>query len=74
MTTQPTKKLINDVDRCVDEAIEGLVAITPGITKLAGHRIVLRDDLDDVKKSGKVTLLSGGGSGHEPSHAGDNLG
>lgn len=74
MTTQPTKKLINDVDRCVDEAIEGLVAITPGITKLAGHRIVLRDDLDDVKKSGKVTLLSGGGSGHEPSHAGVNLG
>ncbi|XP_030855441.1 triokinase/FMN cyclase-like [Strongylocentrotus purpuratus] len=70
MTTQPTKKLINDVDRCVDEAIEGLVAITPGITKLAGHRIVVRDDLDDVKKSGKVTLLSGGGSGHEPSHAG----
>lgn len=74
MTTQPTKKLINDVDRCVDEAIEGLVAITPGITKLAGHRIILRDDLDDLKKSGKVTLLSGGGSGHEPSHAGNNLG
>nr|XP_054758491.1 triokinase/FMN cyclase-like [Lytechinus pictus]XP_054758492.1 triokinase/FMN cyclase-like [Lytechinus pictus] len=69
-TTQPTKKLTNDVDRCVDEAIEGLISITPGITKLAGHRVVLRDDLNDVKKSGKVMLLSGGGSGHEPAHAG----
>ncbi|XP_051885113.1 triokinase/FMN cyclase-like isoform X2 [Pristis pectinata] len=33
-----------------------------------GHRIVIRSDLKNIK--GKVALLSGGGSGHEPAHAG----
>ena len=54
----------------MDEALEGLVAVTPGITKLKGHRVIVRDDIDDIKRSGKVTLLSGGGAGHEPAHVG----
>lgn len=39
-----------------------------GLSLLKGYRVVLRSDLDNLK--GKVALLSGGGSGHEPAHAG----
>ncbi|XP_048736660.2 triokinase/FMN cyclase-like [Ostrea edulis] len=65
-----SKKLINSVDRCVDEALEGLVYVNPGLQVLQGHRVVVRSDVQDVVKAGKVTLLCGGGSGHEPAHAG----
>ncbi|MED6263177.1 hypothetical protein CHARACLAT_001799 [Characodon lateralis] len=62
------KKLVNSVDRCVDEALCGLVRASGGLCLLKGHRVVLRSDLDSLK--GKVALLSGGGSGHEPAHGG----
>lgn len=65
---QPQKKLINDVDACVDEALCGLVRASGGLSLLKGHRVVLRSDLHELK--GRVALLSGGGSGHEPAHAG----
>ncbi|MEQ2232055.1 hypothetical protein ILYODFUR_007149 [Ilyodon furcidens] len=65
---EPQKKLINSVDRCVDEALCGLVRASGGLCLLKGHRVVLRSDLDSLK--GKVALLSGGGSGHEPAHGG----
>ncbi|XP_027894049.1 triokinase/FMN cyclase isoform X1 [Xiphophorus couchianus] len=62
------KKLINSVDCCVDEALCGLVRASGGLALLKGHRVMLRSDLDSLK--GKVGLLSGGGSGHEPAHGG----
>lgn len=65
-----SKKLINSVESCVDEALEGLVIVNPGLRVLQGHRVVVRHDIEDVIKEGKVTLLCGGGSGHEPAHAG----
>uniref|UniRef100_A0AAY3ZUA0 Triokinase/FMN cyclase n=1 Tax=Denticeps clupeoides TaxID=299321 RepID=A0AAY3ZUA0_9TELE len=46
----------------------GLVRSSDGLVLLNGHRVVLRSDLSNLK--GKVALLSGGGSGHEPAHAG----
>ena len=64
------KKLINTVDRCVDENLEGLVAVNPGLRLIKDTRVVVRADIVDVKRQGKVTLLCGGGSGHEPAHAG----
>uniref|UniRef100_A0A4W6CAQ4 Triokinase/FMN cyclase n=1 Tax=Lates calcarifer TaxID=8187 RepID=A0A4W6CAQ4_LATCA len=63
-----TKKLINSVDSCVDEALCGLIRANAGLSLLQGHRVVLRSDLDNLR--GKVALLSGGGSGHEPAHGG----
>ncbi|XP_038663446.1 triokinase/FMN cyclase isoform X1 [Scyliorhinus canicula] len=63
-----SKKLINSVDNCVDDALDGIVACNIGMQLLQGHRIVIRSDLKNIK--GKVALLSGGGSGHEPAHAG----
>ncbi|XP_067435385.1 triokinase/FMN cyclase [Thunnus thynnus] len=65
---EPQKKLINSVDGCVDEALCGLARASGGLSLLKGHRVVLRSDLDNLK--GKVALLSGGGSGHEPAHGG----
>ncbi|KAG7496603.1 triokinase/FMN cyclase [Solea senegalensis] len=65
---EPQRKLINSVDSCVDEALCGLVRSSRGLSLLQGHRVVLRSDLDNLR--GKVALLSGGGSGHEPAHGG----
>ncbi|XP_055669342.1 triokinase/FMN cyclase isoform X1 [Falco peregrinus] len=62
------KKLVNSVASCADDALAGLVACNPGLRLLQGHRVVLRADL--VAIQGRVALLSGGGSGHEPAHAG----
>jgi dihydroxyacetone kinase len=47
-----------------------MVAINPGLQLLAGHPVIIRSDIDDVKAQHKVALVSGGGSGHEPAHAG----
>uniref|UniRef100_A0A8C4HBE7 Triokinase/FMN cyclase n=1 Tax=Dicentrarchus labrax TaxID=13489 RepID=A0A8C4HBE7_DICLA len=65
---EPKKKLINSADSCVDEALCGLVRASGGLSLLKGHRVVLRSDPDNLR--GKVALLSGGGSGHEPAHGG----
>lgn len=64
------KKLINSVESCVDENLEGLVAVNPGLRILDGHRVVIRSDIEKHVKSGKVSIISGGGSGHEPAHGG----
>nr|XP_060460478.1 triokinase/FMN cyclase [Panthera onca] len=63
-----SKKLVNTVAGCADDALAGLVACNPNLHLLRGHRVALRSDLDSLK--GRVALLSGGGSGHEPAHAG----
>nr|XP_025041378.1 triokinase/FMN cyclase isoform X3 [Pelodiscus sinensis] len=65
---QVSKKLVNSVPGCADDALAGLVACNPDIQLLQGHRVALRSDLENVR--GRVALLSGGGSGHEPAHAG----
>ncbi|GAU98457.1 hypothetical protein RvY_09600 [Ramazzottius varieornatus] len=54
----------------VDGSLEGLCLLTPRIQLIADKRIVVREDLDAVRKRGLVSVLSGGGSGHEPAHAG----
>ena len=44
--------------------------ILDDLTFIKDYGVVLRSDFEEFKKSGKVALISGGGSGHEPSHAG----
>jgi triose/dihydroxyacetone kinase / FAD-AMP lyase (cyclizing) len=61
------KKLINDPRRVVPEMLEGLVAITPGLALLEGETVVVRAD---APLADEVALISGGGAGHEPAHAG----
>jgi dihydroxyacetone kinase-like protein len=62
------KKLINDPSQVVNEALGGLAAAHPGLLRV-NHQpaFVMRAD---APVAGKVALVSGGGSGHEPLHAG----
>jgi dihydroxyacetone kinase-like protein len=62
------KKLINDVENIVPESLSGLQAAHPDIVKVdLSQNLVLRAG---GPKQGKVALISGGGSGHEPLHGG----
>ncbi len=63
------KKLINDPRTVVREMLEGQVGLHAGQTLLADENVVLRADLGPPA-SRQVAIISGGGSGHEPAHAG----
>ena len=61
------KKLINGVDDIVSEMLDGMTAAYPEYVKrLEGFEVLVRAK----GASPKVALVSGGGSGHEPSHGG----
>ncbi|MBP3852637.1 MAG: dihydroxyacetone kinase subunit DhaK [Erysipelotrichaceae bacterium] len=61
------KKIINAVDQVENQMIEGLVKAYPEyVYRVEGSDVLARAH----KKEGKVALVSGGGSGHEPAHAG----
>lgn len=63
------KKLINSPATVVRELLEGLVSLDPGLALLAEEQVVLRQPLAD-RQARPVAVISGGGSGHEPAHAG----
>src|SRR3954452_21251561 len=63
------KKLINRPAAVVEEMVEGLVAAYPGLRRLPGHTVLIRSDLPPSAER-PVAVISGGGSGHEPAHAG----
>lgn len=64
------KQFINKKEDMVTEAIDGIIATSGGaLARLDGYphiRVVVRADWD----KSKVALVTGGGSGHEPAHAG----
>ncbi|MBR2186641.1 MAG: dihydroxyacetone kinase subunit DhaK [Lachnospiraceae bacterium] len=61
------KKIINETSQVEDQMVDGLVKAYPEyVRRIDGTTVVVRSD----KKTGKVALISGGGSGHEPAHAG----
>jgi len=61
------KKLINAPEDVVTEALQGIEAAHPDLRVDPANKIVYRGD---SPKAGKVGLVSGGGSGHEPLHGG----
>jgi dihydroxyacetone kinase-like protein len=62
------KKLINDPANVVREELEGIEAAHPDLVKVQyDPYVILRAD---APVKGKVALISGGGSGHEPMHGG----
>jgi dihydroxyacetone kinase-like protein len=61
------KKFINHPDDVVREALTGLAAAHPELRVDLEQQIVVRGD---APRAGKVGLVSGGGSGHEPLHGG----
>jgi dihydroxyacetone kinase len=63
------KKLINSPRTVVREMLEGLADLHPGLAILDAENVILRAGLPPPAQRA-VALLSGGGSGHEPAHAG----
>jgi ATP-dependent dihydroxyacetone kinase len=63
------KKLVNDPRHVVREMLEGLVDLNPGQALLADEDVVVRANLPELSER-PVAVLSGGGAGHEPAHAG----
>ena len=61
------KKLINAIDDVVKEQLEGMAAAHPEIRVNLDPKYMVRAD---APVQGKVALVSGGGSGHEPMHGG----
>lgn len=60
------KKLINKAENVVDEMLSGLALANPNVVFYPQEKVIAR-----VKEStNKVGIVSGGGSGHEPAHAG----
>lgn len=63
------KKLINTPSRVVRDMLEGVVALNPAAILLEDENVVIQSGLAD-SGARQVAVLSGGGSGHEPAHAG----
>ena len=61
------KKVLNDPQNVVAEALLGIEAAHPQLRVDHPHRVIYRAD---APRRGKVGLVSGGGSGHEPLHGG----
>ncbi len=61
------KKLINDPGDVVADALRGIEAAHQRLRVDHGNRVIVRGD---APVQGKVGLVSGGGSGHEPLHGG----
>src|SRR5919109_73496 len=61
------KKLINSPETVVTEALEGVAAAHPSLSVDVPNKVITRAG---GPTPGKVSLVSGGGSGHEPLHGG----
>jgi len=61
----PSQKFINNKEDVVSEAIDGLCLVNPHVKRIQGTQIVT---LKTPRKG--VNVICGGGSGHEPAHAG----
>ncbi len=62
---------VNDIGQVISESIDGYLRVSGGgllarLTSSTGAKIVVRQGID----ANKVSLISGGGSGHEPAHVG----
>ncbi|MGG7078572.1 dihydroxyacetone kinase subunit DhaK [Clostridium sardiniense] len=60
------KKIINTPENVVRELCNGMVMAHPELEFISKYKIVKKREIN----KDKVTLISGGGSGHEPAHAG----
>lgn len=59
------KKIINEPNQVVTDMLRGLAKANPGIHYSEGLEVISKNE-----KSGRVGVISGGGAGHEPAHAG----
>ena len=62
------KKLINRPGDLLNEMLEGISSVYSGLSRLEGWPVIV--SADRLSTEPRVALISGGGSGHEPAHAG----
>jgi dihydroxyacetone kinase len=60
------KKVLNNIENAVPELAKGIAAACSDLELDERYKIIKRKSID----KSKVSLISGGGSGHEPAHAG----
>jgi len=60
------KKIMNQPETLVMEMCNGMVMAHPELELLKTYKVIKKKEMNE----NKVTLISGGGSGHEPAHAG----
>src|SRR2546430_17348076 len=66
--TRKMRKFLNDPAQVVKESLVGLATAHPDLVRYdAAAQIIVRKG---APRKGKVALISGGGSGHEPLHGG----
>lgn len=63
------KKLVNRPEDIVREMLEGIAALSPATAVLSEENIIVQAGLPEPNAR-QVAIISGGGSGHEPAHAG----
>jgi dihydroxyacetone kinase len=63
------KCLINGLSDTVSESLEGALMGNPSLARLGDQNIVVRADIAEERQK-HVTIIGGGGSGHEPSYVG----
>lgn len=64
------KKFINAIPNVVAETLKGAASLNPGLSLMKGENVVVRSDLTKLLTNRHVSIISGGGSGHEPAHFG----
>src|SRR3984957_7505825 len=63
------KKFMNRPENVVEEMLQGLAILYPGLVRVSGHKVMVRADAEQIRDQ-QIAVISGGGSGHEPAHAG----
>ncbi|KAF5007400.1 hypothetical protein FDECE_6286 [Fusarium decemcellulare] len=65
--TQAARNFVSDGQSGLSSAIKGLLSLNPSLYLDEKYKVVYRDASDRAQR---VAIISGGGSGHEPAHAG----
>src|SRR5580698_7293202 len=63
------KKFMNRAENVVEEMLQGLAVLHPGLIRLPGFKVMFRADAEQIRDQ-QIAVISGGGSGHEPAHVG----
>lgn len=69
MASTKPRQLVRDATHIVRDMLDGIVAAQPHLVLVRGENVLLHREFRAIREQ-QVTLLSGGGSGHEPAHAG----
>lgn len=64
------KRLLGDTREVVEDLVDAMIRADTRLNRVSDQTVLLRSDTRQLVEAGKVALISGGGSGHEPAHAG----